>query len=291
MNISKVQSSIILISIFYFSCTTPFNNDNNGTKIIHYPNSDKVCQKIEYKNGKKNGLFLEYYRNGNLKYKKKYLNDSLTDTACFYLKNGNISQLQILKNGLKIGCWKKFNDKGQMYSELNFNDDELNGPSNTYTYRTLKPLSLLNFKDGKFHGEQKKFHSNGKLKSICFFDEGVACLGTREWYENGEEIKQDVVINIQEKNTLSLNNELSYLISCSNPKNDDIIYLCGDKDKGINVNIAARVEKNDNSFEYKIIIPKRGYVLEKLKFALFRKTAMNNTFIKIFYINAAANNY
>ena len=31
--------------------------------------------------------------------------------------------------------------------------------------------------------------------------------------------------------------------------------------------------------------------MEKLKFALFRKTAMNNTFIKVFYINAAANNY
>lgn len=280
-----------LLLILISACNGLFQADGEGVKIIHFPDSDIICQKIEYKNGKKNGLFLEYYRNGKLKYKKKYKDDHLTDTACFYFKNGNISQLQILKDGIKVGCWKKFNDKGQAYSELNFKDDDFDGPCNTYTYRTLKPLALLNYKDGKLHGEQKKFYSNGKPRSVCYFDEGVACLGTKEWFENGKEVLNEVDITIKEKNTLALNDELTYFISCSNPHEDDIIYICGEKDKGKNVNIAGRIDKENNIFQYKFTIPKHGYVMEKLKFALFRQTARNNTFVKVFYINAAANNY
>ena len=287
----KIQLVSFFIALLLSACNGLFKEDTDDVKIIYFPDTEIICQKIDYKNGKKNGLFLEYYRNGKLKYRKKYKNDHLTDTACFYLKNGNISQMQILKDGIKVGCWKKFNENGQAYSILNFKDDEFNGPCETYTYRTLKPLSLLNYKDGKLHGEQKKFYTNGKLKSICYFDNGVACLGTKEWYDNGKEVLNDVTIQIEEKNTLALNNELLYLIKCENPQEEDIIYLCGDKDKGRNVNIVGRIDKVNQNFQYKFIIAKNGYVMEKLKFALFRKTAMNNTFIKVFYINAAANNY
>jgi antitoxin component YwqK of YwqJK toxin-antitoxin module len=279
----------LLFGLFFSACNDLLKGD--GIKIIHFPNSEIICQKISYQNGKKNGIFLEYYRNGNLKYKKKYKNDQLIDTACFYHKNGNLSQLQILKDGLKVGCWKKFNENGNVFSELNFKDDELHGACNTYTYKTLKPLACLNYKDGNLHGEQKRFYSNGKPRSICYYDEGLACTGLREWYENGKEIEHGVDIHIEEKNTLALNNELVYFIKCSNPKDEDVVYLCGEKEKGRNVNIAGRIDKINNTFQYKFTIPKHSYVMEKLKFALFRKTAMNNTFIKVFYINAAANNY
>lgn len=287
----KTQTIIFFIVLLFTSCKGLFKGDTDGVKIIHFPNTEIICQKICYENGKKNGLFLEYYRNGKLKYRKKYKNDQLTDTACYYHKNGNISQLQILKDGQKVGCWKKFNENGQVFSAFNFKDDEFDGPCNTYTYRTLKPLSLLNYKDGKLHGEQKRFYSNGKPRSVAYYDNGVACTGLREWFENGKEIMHEVDIQIVEKNTLALNNELVYVINCSNPKDDDVIYLCGDQDKGRNVNLVGRIDKNNNTFKYKFTISKHSYIMEKLKFALFRKTAMNNTFIKVFYINAAANNY
>lgn len=287
----KNLNLLLLLFLFCSACKGVFEREGEGTKIIHFPNSDKICQQIEYKNGKKNGLFLEYYRNGKLKYRKKYVNDKLTDTACFYFKNGNISQLQILKDDIKVGCWKKFNENGQAYSEINFKDNELHGPCNTYTYRTLRPLSLLNYKFGLLHGKQLRYYSSGKPRSISFYEDGTACLGTKEWRENGTEIKYNIEIKIAEKNTLSLNNELLYLISCSDMRDDDVAYLCGDKDKGANVNIAGRLVRNNNYFEYKVNIAKGGFVMEKVKCALFRKTTINNTIIKVFYINMAANNY
>jgi antitoxin component YwqK of YwqJK toxin-antitoxin module len=281
----------IVLIIFVSSCNSLIQKEGEGTKIIYFPNSEKICQQIDYKNGKKNGLFLEYYNNGKIKFRKKYINDKLNDTACFYFKNGIISQLQILKDGNKVGCWKKFNEEGKPYAELNFKNDMLHGECNTYTYRTLRPLSLLNYINGNLHGKQQKFYSNGKPKCISFFDHGVACIGTQEWLDNGNEIKYNISFNIQEKNTLVLNNELKYLITCTDAKEDDKIVLCGNKDMGINVNPAYTLQKVGKAFQYKINLAQHSYVMEKVKFALFRKTPMNNTIVKVFYINVAANNY
>jgi antitoxin component YwqK of YwqJK toxin-antitoxin module len=275
----------VLLVMSLHSCSGHLNEDGDGIKVIHFPNSDKISQQIEYKNGKKNGIFLAYYHNGKLKYKKKYKNDQLTDTACFYLENGNISQLQILSDGLKVGCWKKFNQKGEAYSILNFKDDELDGPAITYTYRTLRPLSLLNYKEGKLHGEQKRFYTNGRQKSICYYNNGIACLGTQEWYENGKEIDNKVSINIKEKSVPYPNYELTYYIGFSQLNEEDMVYMCSNNGNEKTIEIVGKLKKENNTFLYKTKIDKSSYLDENTKFALFKKTAMNNIFIQTFYIN------
>ena len=96
--------------------------------------------------------------------------------------------MQILKDFKREGTWKKFNEKGKAYEEINFKDNELHGPTIEYTYRTGRVLKRLNYKNGKQDEKQEYFYSNGKPKATTFYYDGSQSVGTEEWTDDGEKI-------------------------------------------------------------------------------------------------------
>ena len=185
--------------VFLTACSNEFDG-KDGIKTVYFPNSKIVKQVVEYKDGKRIGELKEYYRNGTLSIKQRYKNDTLTDTSFFYHENGNLKYIQILKDFKKEGTWKKFNEQGKVYEEINFKDDELNGPSTTYTYRTGRVLKKLNYKEGEMEGKQEYFYNNGKPKMTTVYHNGTQTIGTEEWTESGEKLNTDFKINVIERN-------------------------------------------------------------------------------------------
>lgn len=276
--------------VFLTACSNEFDG-KDGIKTVYFPNSKIVKQVVEYKDGKRIGELKEYFRNGTLSIKQRYKNDTLTDTSFFYHENGNLKYIQILKDFKKEGTWKKFNEQGKVYEEINFKDDELDGPSITYTYRTGRVLKKLNYKEGEMEGKQEYFYNNGKPKMTTVYHNGTQTIGTEEWTESGEKLNTDFKINVIERNRLLLENKLQYYISLENPQPDDEVYVMADKDSD---NYPVRVypldrTKNDFILEYKVNLG--GFVLENIKIGAYRKTSMGNTLLKTKTITVAANNY
>src|SRR5436190_3920303 len=96
------------LSLLLISCGS-FNKNKKAVKTSHYPGTEIVRQTVEYNNGKKNGYLNEYFRNGKLKARQFYVNDTLHDTTLIFHGNGHLATLHIYKMGKREGKWTDFN--------------------------------------------------------------------------------------------------------------------------------------------------------------------------------------
>jgi antitoxin component YwqK of YwqJK toxin-antitoxin module len=286
-----LKQAFIVALLFYFlqSCTDQFNG--NGIKTVYFKDSKKIFQTVEYKNGKKNGLLKEYYKNGHLKAVQHFTNDTLTDTSLFYHENGKLSNVQLMVKNKKQGCWKKYNKDGNLYSEINFKDGVLDGESVIYTYKSGRVLKRINYKEGSKHGKQETFYNSGKPESISYYNYDNPCLGTEEWDESGKKIKNDFKIIVEEQNKILMENSLKFLIHLENLKEDDVVYQMNEKDTGRIVTPVHRLPKKDNYFLLEFYVGRGSFIMEKIKIAAFRKTTKENIMVKTATIIASSNNF
>jgi antitoxin component YwqK of YwqJK toxin-antitoxin module len=84
-----------------------------------YP-SGKIKLKGEYKNGKKNGLWIYYYESGNIWSKGEFTNDVRNGIAEVYYENGKPRYKGQYKNGKETGKWFFYNASGKLIKEHNF---------------------------------------------------------------------------------------------------------------------------------------------------------------------------
>lgn len=269
------------------ACEDP-EHPNDGTKTIHFPNSEAVKQTVDYKNGKKNGYLKEYYRDGTLKASQYYVNDTLDDTTRIYHPDRRLKTIQIYKDKRRHGVWRDYNKSGGLYSEISFQDGLLHGPSAQYTYRTLKPKTKTNYHFGVKDGWEETFYPNGRPRCKVYYDKGVAGNGLEEWLENGTKIENDFEISVTERNETLLNGLLIYYIRLENPQPDDEVLHLVNPDKP---GSGFPLKKNGDVFALEIPVSKGSFVMEKVTIAAYRKTAFNNTFVKTKIFNAASDNF
>ncbi|MBL7901793.1 MAG: hypothetical protein JNK73_07350 [Bacteroidia bacterium] len=286
-------SAIKALTLFAFISLSSCNNGKvpDGIKVVHFKNSDKIKQEIEYKDGKKNGFFKEYYTTGKLKAIQHYRNDTLCDSSKFYHENGQASELQIFdKRGLYQGCWKKYNKEGKVFWETCFKDNLLDGSATEYTYKTGKLLKRLNYSTGLKHGKQEEFYANGNKKYISYYLDGKPQPGTEEWYEKGEEVNNDFKVKVIEENKVAISSQLIFYIEPENFQSGDEAYLILDG-KVDEMTAYRELEKLNGRFKLIYDIPSGSFVMEKVHYAVFRKTRMGNTFIKKGSFMVSENNF
>ncbi len=272
------------------SCETNKNADSNE-RIVYFEDGKTIRQKINYKNGLKNGLAIEYFNNGAIKAKRYYLNDSLNDSSVVYFKDGRPKSLHFYKNKLKSGCWKEYNKEGKLFSEIYFKNGLLDSTSTVYTYRTGKVLTRMVYKDGYKNGLDERYYSNGKPKSKSYFHLGKPCYGTEEWQDNGKKINNDFKISIVENNEVSLKNKLSYIIKLENPHAKDEVYKIISPGKGNLVGDVFPLLKVNDHFILEFDVDKGGFVMETVDLVAYRETRYKNTYIKKISFNASTNNF
>lgn len=103
-NVLIIFSSILLL---FPSCSKKMKNVyyGNGTiKLTYYENG----------NGQKDGEYIEYYKSGDMKFKTKYVNNLINDTAFWYFENGKLKSLKIFKNGIENGTAFENNREGHI---------------------------------------------------------------------------------------------------------------------------------------------------------------------------------
>ena len=69
---------------------------------------------------KKNGLFIEYYKNGGVKSKGKYKGKNMHGAWEFYRMDGTLMRSGAFKDGKQTGIWITFNSNGKKVKETNF---------------------------------------------------------------------------------------------------------------------------------------------------------------------------
>jgi len=157
----------------YFSEEEPLKNLNkqfqnlnyekyNTPQIIetYHPESEILWYRETLKNGKQNGLFEQWYKNGVPKYKYNIKNDEYDGLYEQWYEDGLLHLRDNYIDGKKDGIWEEYYPNGKLYEKSNYKDGELNGLYENY-YPNGKLRRRFNYKNGKLDGSLENLHSNG----------------------------------------------------------------------------------------------------------------------------------
>ena len=151
--------------IYVHGETQPFTGlgikRNNKNKILHF---------LHYKNGKKDGIFNEYYENGKLKNKRNVKNDKMMNLTGYY-ENGKLKYTiksvdgvnavltSYYESGIKSGEKEIIQDYSQA-GKINY---IANGKALVYDKKG-NLFGELQLRNNSTVGQKQKFYENNRLK-------------------------------------------------------------------------------------------------------------------------------
>ena len=97
-------------------------NENNPFDL------SKAITRIEYKNGKRDGCYNYFHKNGQLMFRGNYTNGKLQGLCEGFYENGQLERRENYKNGKLQGSFEAFYHHGQLIETGNFKDGKRHGP-------------------------------------------------------------------------------------------------------------------------------------------------------------------
>ena len=180
----KLEQSIGNISV----TGEVINGMKTGTWVENFPSKEMPHFIIQYKEGKKNGLFLEFNTEGFIVKKIDYKNDLIDGAYCEWIRNGRLVKKQEYKDGQLDGRTVICYDNGFIQEESEYKEGKKNGVTVWYSYadKMQGPKAVMyTYINGQFEGPQEVYYESGYLKSVKMFSNNKANGSAYELYEDG----------------------------------------------------------------------------------------------------------
>ncbi len=150
---------------------------------------NELRKEAHYKNGKLNGVYLEYTKRDTVyvKVRANYLNNKKVGKYIEYWRpNHKKKECSYNQNGELNGLWISY--AGFAVEEPEVLGKYVNGKRDstwTWYYEGSIPKSVDNYKLGKEHGISTEYYKNGQKKSECTYQNDYKNGKEQWWYENG----------------------------------------------------------------------------------------------------------
>lgn len=186
----------VLIALFVIALLFVFR--------LYFPkDSAKVIKQVHsygwsettYKDGKKNGIYKDYWKDGTLLAQINYVDDKVDGVFKRFYKNGNLLEETHFKLGVKQGSLKRYDESGKLTQNDVYQNglllEENNSPFTGVKKEYYEGDSWQEneYKDGKEHGISKTFRGQD-LMFERKFEEGKLMAyravskemnGSQEW--------------------------------------------------------------------------------------------------------------
>ena len=152
----------------------------------------QLTSKVEegkYTDNKKNGIWKEYFCNGNTKNKITFQNGRPDGYAIMYHENGKISEEGTWKINKWVGNYKLYYDNGQVQQEFTFNNGGKREGPQKYYYEDGTTQIEGNWRAGKESGIIKEYYPNGDVKKEVNYNNGDADVASIKTFEPKKPIK------------------------------------------------------------------------------------------------------
>jgi antitoxin component YwqK of YwqJK toxin-antitoxin module len=151
---------------------TDKNNLKQGLWLKFDNNNKEIVEQGAYKANKKDGWWVSYYPNGNVKHKITFKTGKANGPAVFYYENGLVSEEGIWDVDHWVGNYKFYHENGSMAYDWNYDDSGKRTGSQKYYHKngTLKYTGVWN--KGKATGTLKIFNDEGKLITERVYNDG-----------------------------------------------------------------------------------------------------------------------
>jgi|TARA_R100000808_G_C2153259_1_gene163338 antitoxin component YwqK of YwqJK toxin-antitoxin module len=153
--------------------------------VFIYDYNGQFKTKVNFIDGKKHGLWENYWSNGQLKSKENYKVGEKHGLWERYHENGLLDRKINYLDGKEDGLWESYRENGKLYLKRNFIDGKADGLWEEY-YENGQLLQKGNYIDGKANGVWESYWANGQLnRKGNYIDEERD--GLWEWfYDNGQ---------------------------------------------------------------------------------------------------------
>jgi len=155
-----------------------------------YHNNGKLKAYGKYNSdGKKDGEWIWYYENGNIKSTETYNNGELTNTD-WYSFLGIIETHIPYQNGKLNGEAIAYTGEGAKSKFITFKDEEREGNYEEYYSNGQVSLKGIN-KKGIYEGAVKTYYDSGELKGDLNYEEGKKNALETYYYRNGKIMQKE----------------------------------------------------------------------------------------------------
>ncbi|PCJ16491.1 MAG: hypothetical protein COB02_16020 [Candidatus Cloacimonadota bacterium] len=163
--------------------------NSNGVEVKRFDSKGGFLVFHEKMNNKKTG-FEKYYRAKKILYSAQFYKNEVKVKTERYNLDGSLYLKTLYQFKSKKNYIIQYDGEGKLFSE------QINGIKSgifeTWTHFEDQKLTRKSYKKGKFHGEQKEWFSNGVLKSIKYFNNGLE-EGTHKYFTKENRLEGTVI--------------------------------------------------------------------------------------------------
>lgn len=157
----------------------------NKTKKEYYANGKIKTEATYNKEGKKEGLCIEYYEDGVKKAEIPYNNGMREGELKVYYKSGNIKSKHDFKEDKEEGKFFLFYENGEIKKEGFYVNGKTEGESRSY-YATGQLYTLSNRANGNVFGQTTVYYEDGSIRGYFLNNPNGEIVFKLEYKESGD---------------------------------------------------------------------------------------------------------
>ncbi len=180
---------------------------NRTKKLPDYKDDQKV-EEGKYLDSKKEGLWKEFFANGNVKNKITFKGNRPNGYAIIYHDNGKISEEGLWKGNRWVGNYKLYYENGQVQQEFKFNETGKREGPQKYYYEDGQVMIEGNWAEGKESGILTEYYPTGEKKAEKNFNGGTLDPATSKTYEPKKPIVEKPDEPVAPKVVVDVKNEV-----------------------------------------------------------------------------------
>lgn len=168
---------------------TTYLNDSFDGPYQEWNEQGTLILETSYLQGKENGNRTEWHENGTLKSKATFQNGVLHGTLEEFHPNGQKSECGLFENGIADGEHCNWFEDGNLQEIHRYSKGLSTGECIIYhpeAHDKQQIISrIINYQNGKLHGEQKSFYPDGKKQALMTYKDGQLIGKKILWSDRG----------------------------------------------------------------------------------------------------------
>lgn len=129
--------------------------------------------KIQYNNGLKHGILIEYYYDGKPFIIEHYVKDSLDGQRCFFEENNILKSIIMYENGIRQGCTFYFDSQDGTLNVIEYYRDNKREGESIGFYPNGSIYFKMNYKNDDLDGERIIYSETGEIIVHDYYEKGI----------------------------------------------------------------------------------------------------------------------
>ncbi len=144
-----------------------------------------IIQQGFYKDGKKQGEWIVYYKNGNIKSKSFYKDNHIFGPVTTYYKDGTIREQGRWERNKWVGDYRYYYPNGKLKFMWHYDKSGKRTGKQVYYYDSGKKYVEGTWSGGKENGWIKEYYPSGQLHVVSLWKNGLQDGQYLEYYNTG----------------------------------------------------------------------------------------------------------